>query len=58
MVNKAERSKEIKSAVSMILNNKNIKVSAWESEILEKAREELFIKEMLNPNRIRKAFSE
>ena len=58
MVNKAERRKEIKSAVSMILNNKNIKVSAWESEILEKAREELFIKEMLNPNRIRKAFSE
>lgn len=58
MVNKAERSKEIKSAVSMILNNKNIKVSAWESEILEKAREELFIKEMLSPNRIRKAFSE
>lgn len=58
MVNKAERSKEIKSAVSMILNDKNIKVSAWESEILEKAREELFIKEMLNPNRIRKAFSE
>lgn len=38
MVNKAERSKEIKSAVSMILNDKNIKVSAWESEILEKAR--------------------
>lgn len=58
MVNKAERSKEIKSAVTLILNNKNIKVSAWESEILEKAREELFIKEMLNPNRIRKAFSE
>lgn len=58
MVNKAERSKEIKSAVSMILNNKNIKVSAWESEILEKAREELFIKEMVNPDRIRKAFSE
>lgn len=58
MVNKAERSKEIKSAVSMILNDKNIKVSAWESEILEKAREELFIKEMLSPNRIRKAFSE
>ena len=58
MVNKAERSKEIKSAVTLILNNKNIKVSAWESEILEKVREELFIKEMLNPNRIRKAFSE
>ena len=58
MVNKAERSKEIKSAVTLILNKKNIKVSAWESEILEKAREELFIKEMLNPNRIRKAFSE
>ncbi|SOC32665.1 hypothetical protein [Brochothrix thermosphacta] len=58
MVNKAERSKEIKSAVTLILNNKNIKVSAWESEILEKAREELFIKEMLSPNRIRKAFSE
>ncbi|WP_176718601.1 hypothetical protein [Brochothrix thermosphacta] len=58
MANKAERNKEIKSAVTLILNKKNIKVSAWESEILEKAREELFIKEMLNPNHIRKAFSE
>lgn len=58
MASSTERNKEIKTAVTLILNKKDIKVSAWESEILEKAREELFIKEMIHPERIRKAFSE